>query len=142
MAQCVRQIRNEENNAHLLFQRPGPQPRVLLQQLLIAQAVLHRAGDVTHPKGWRSARCIPAAPLPGVPTAPQLKALGEIKAADQFANAAWMVRGPRLSGEASRQAGSSRGMAADGGGNRRVAMAATLPRGEGIKAAAGQEGGA
>lgn len=56
MAEHVLQIKNKENNAHLLLQRPAPQPRVVLQQLLIAQAVLHRAGDVTHPKCRRSAR--------------------------------------------------------------------------------------
>lgn len=62
VAEHVLQIRKKENNAHLLLQRPAPQPRVVLQQLLIAQAVLHRAGDVTHPECRRSAHC--SSPLP------------------------------------------------------------------------------
>lgn len=102
MAEHVLQIRNKENNAHLLLQRPAPQPWVVLQQLLIAQAVLHRAGDVTHPKCRPSARC----PFPPASLRPhRCRRYGKLERLINFANAGLDGGGPRLHEEA----GSCRG---------------------------------
>ena len=50
-----RRRRRRRKNAHLLLQQqPASQPRVVLDELLVAQAVLHRSGYVTHPSGRRS----------------------------------------------------------------------------------------
>lgn len=57
MAEHVQQIRNKTNDAHLFLQQPASQPREVLDELLIAQAVLHCSGYVTHPNGCRSACC-------------------------------------------------------------------------------------
>lgn len=51
MAAHVQQISgSKKSNAHLLLQQPASQPRVVLDELLVAQAVLDRVGYVTHPK--------------------------------------------------------------------------------------------
>lgn len=106
VAEHVLQIRNKENNAHLLFQRPAPQPRVVLQQLLIAQAVLHRAGDVTHPKCRHSDRRSPPPPLssPASLRAPPCRHFWKLERLINLLMPAWMVKRPQLCEEAGRQA--------------------------------------
>ena len=59
------ETRRRRNDAHLLLQQqPASQPRVVLDELLVAQAVLHRSGYVTHPSGCRSARSAISDPEP------------------------------------------------------------------------------
>lgn len=55
VAEHVQQIRNKKTNAHLFLQQPASKPWVVLNELLIAQAVLHRSGYVAHPNGCCSA---------------------------------------------------------------------------------------
>lgn len=51
MAAHVQQISSsKKSNAHLLLEQPASQPRVVLDELLGAQAVLDGVGYVTHPK--------------------------------------------------------------------------------------------
>lgn len=104
MAEHVLQIRNKENNAHLLLQLPAPQPRVVLEQLLIAQAVLHRGGDVTHPKRCRSVRCAPASSDPPGRTH-CCRQYSKSGVSDQYANAGLDSGGPRLYDEAAAEDG-------------------------------------
>lgn len=47
---CAADKQQKKSNAHLLLEQPASQPRVVLDQLLGAQAVLDRVGYVTHPK--------------------------------------------------------------------------------------------
>lgn len=50
-------LKTRKTDAHLVLLQPASQPRVVLDELLIAQAVLHCGGHVTHPCGCCSARC-------------------------------------------------------------------------------------
>lgn len=50
-------IKTRKTDAHLVLLQPASQPRVVLDELLIAQAVLHCGGHVTHPCGCCSAHC-------------------------------------------------------------------------------------
>lgn len=85
MAEHVQHIRNKENNAHLLLQQPAFQPWVVLDELLIAQAVLHCRGYVTHPNDCRSARCTSASYETILHRLLQL--IQQMEASDQYANA-------------------------------------------------------
>lgn len=88
MAEHVQQIRNKKNDAHLLFQQPASQPWVVQDELLIAQAVLHCSGYVTHPNGCRAVQpaCCTTVSA-GTDLDRLLLLIYQIEVSDQYANA-------------------------------------------------------
>lgn len=87
---CAADQKQEKRDAHLLLLQPASQPRVVLDELLIAQAVLHRSGYVTHPNGLLlSPRVVRDQPAPT-----SHSWCRNTGASDQFANAGRGDEGP------------------------------------------------